>query len=121
MTNLPLLYKKTKTGAIQTSQISYHDDKFIVVFGQLNGKMQTQTTVCTSKNVGKANETTPSQQAALEAVDAVSDVLTENEPKPSIVKTIMNSLRSFNDCASFATNVMALTTFVLTYFPGLLS
>ncbi len=61
------------------------------------------------------------QQAALEAVDAISDVLTENEPKPSIVKTIMNSLRSFNDCASFATNVMALTTFVLTYFPGLLS
>ena len=68
MTNLPLLYKKTKTGAIQTSQISYHDDKFIVIFGQLNGKMKTQTTVCTSKNVGKANETTPSQQAALEAL-----------------------------------------------------
>lgn len=68
MTNLPPLYKKTKTGAIQTSQISYHDDTFTVVFGQLNGKMQTQTTVCTPKNVGKANETSPSEQAALEAL-----------------------------------------------------
>lgn len=61
------------------------------------------------------------QQAASEAVDAISDALAENKPKPSIVKMIMNSLKSFNDCVSFAANVTALTTFVLTYFPGMLS
>ena len=64
---------------------------------------------------------TDKQQAALEAVNAISDALTETKPKSSIVKIIMNSLKSFNDCASFAANVTALTTFVLTYFPGLLN
>lgn len=68
MTNLPTLYKKTKTGAIQTSAISYHDDIFTVVYGQLDGKLQTQTTKCVGKNIGKANETSPSEQAALEAL-----------------------------------------------------
>lgn len=58
--------------------------------------------------------------AALEAVEAMEDALVEEKPKPSIVKMIMNSLRGFNDCASFATHVAALAAFVTTHFPGLL-
>lgn len=61
------LYKKTKTGAIQVCKISTDDETMIVEFGQLDGKMQIKTTICTPKNVGKANETTKEDQAVLEA------------------------------------------------------
>lgn len=64
---------------------------------------------------------TDRQAAALGAVEAIGDALAEEKPKPSIVKMIMSNLKSFNDCASFATNFTALAAFVTTYFPGLLS
>lgn len=64
---LDTLYKQGKTGAIQVCNISAIDDTVIVEFGQLNGKMQSKSTVCTAKNVGRANATTPEQQAILEA------------------------------------------------------
>lgn len=57
------------------------------------------------------------QQAALEAIEAMKEALSDAQPKPSIVKTIMNSLKGFNDCSSFATHVAALVTFVSTHFP----
>ena len=60
------------------------------------------------------------QQAALETIEAMKEALSDAQPKPSIVKTIMNSLRGFNDCSSFATHVAALVTFVSTHFPGIL-
>lgn len=60
------------------------------------------------------------QQAALETIEAVKDALSDARPKPSIVKMIMNSLKGFNDCSSFATHVAALATFMSTHFPGIL-
>jgi hypothetical protein len=67
MTTLPTLYKRTKTGAIQVCSILVSADTYTVVFGKLNGKMQSKTTTCKPKNVGKSNETTGPQQAILEA------------------------------------------------------
>ena len=64
---LPTLYKPTKTGATQVCSISSVSDSFTVTYGQLDGKMQTQTTTCKPKNIGKSNETTAEQQALLEA------------------------------------------------------
>ena len=64
---LDTLYKQGKTGAIQVCNISAIGDTVIVEFGQLNGKMQSKSTVCTAKNVGRANQTTAEQQAILEA------------------------------------------------------
>lgn len=68
------LYKKTSTGAIQTWKIRVESDDeankaFIITnFGQLNGKIQeTIETISEGKNVGKANETTPFQQALSQA------------------------------------------------------
>ena len=61
------LYKSTKTGAIQVCNISVIGDTVTVEFGQLNGKMQSKSTVCTPKNVGRANQTSAEQQAILEA------------------------------------------------------
>lgn len=66
---LPVLYKKTSTGAIQQWEISVlvNDSNIHViktVWGQVNGKMQeTEEEVLEGKNIGKKNETTPEEQA----------------------------------------------------------
>ena len=61
------LFKPAKTGATQQWSIEVQGDSFICTYGQLDGKMQTQVTKCEPKNIGRANETTPEQQAQLEA------------------------------------------------------
>lgn len=65
--NLPRLYKPTKTGAIQICDISVSGAVVSTTFGQLDGKLQTSTDICSPKNVGRSNETTAEQQAILEA------------------------------------------------------
>lgn len=66
--NLPTLYKKTATGAIQQWEIWSAEDWYQTRFGQHNGLLQTSDkTFCKPKNVGRANETTAEQQAATEA------------------------------------------------------
>lgn len=47
--------------------IDVHNSKFTVTYGQLNGRMQSRTTKCVGKNSGKANETSDSEQAVIEA------------------------------------------------------
>ena len=65
------LYKQNKNKSIQQWSIeTLPEGKFQVIFGQVDGVLQTQTTQCQSKNIGRANETTPDQQAQLE-VDAL--------------------------------------------------
>ena len=68
--SLDTLYKKTSTGAIQTWKISVVqevDSKvpiIAIVWGQLDGRKQLTTEeVPEGKNIGKANETTPWEQA----------------------------------------------------------
>jgi DNA ligase-1 len=69
----PILYKRTTSGGIQTWKISVlpiADGTAMVVttFGLLDGKQQRQEEhIKTGKNAGKANATTPLQQATLEA------------------------------------------------------
>ena len=64
---LDTLYKTAKSGAIQVMNISVSGDSYTVTWGQKDGKMQTKTTTCIGKNIGKANETTAEEQAILEA------------------------------------------------------
>lgn len=72
---LPTLYKKTSTGAIQEWKICVIENpdsgsayNIITEFGQLDGKKQeTLDTIFEGKNIGKKNETTPYEQACLEA------------------------------------------------------
>lgn len=61
------LYKSTKSGATQQWSVEVQGDSFICTYGQLGGKLQTQTTLCEPKNIGRSNETTAAQQAQLEA------------------------------------------------------
>ncbi len=66
---LPILYKKTTTGKIQTWQIVVDGGKFRTISGQQDGKkVQNNWTVCEGKNEGKANATTAEEQAIKEAV-----------------------------------------------------
>ena len=65
--DFPILYKQTKTGAIQTYQVSTNDATIIVTQGQIDGKKQSYQTTCIPKNVGKSNESTGIEQAILEA------------------------------------------------------
>jgi len=64
---LPTLYKKNKNGSFQMWSVSVDGDTITVTQGQYQGKLQTYTTICKGKNIGKSNETTPEQQALLEA------------------------------------------------------
>ena len=65
---LPILYKRTATGATQTWQIEYLGDSFRTTSGQLDGKKITNNwTICEGKNEGKKNATTGTEQALKEA------------------------------------------------------
>lgn len=64
----PTLYKKTSTGASQMWQIEVNDNKLITHWGQVNGKIQEGIEVIKEgKNIGRSNETTPEQQALVQA------------------------------------------------------
>lgn len=66
--NLPPIYSRTETGAVQVWTIEVQGDKFRTISGQVDGKKTTsEWTVCYGKNAGKKNETSAEQQAWLEA------------------------------------------------------
>lgn len=61
------LYGVDKTGGVKQWSVWTENSTVFVSHGKLDGKLQTKTTVCKSKNCGRSNETTPEQQALLEA------------------------------------------------------
>lgn len=68
MKAFPLLYKRTRTGAIQVWWIEVYGNEIRTHWGQQGGAEQTALeTIREGKNLGKKNETTPEQQAELEA------------------------------------------------------
>lgn len=60
------LYKKAKTGKTQAISLWTEGADLVRNYGEVGGKMQTARTTCTGKNIGRANETTPEEQAILE-------------------------------------------------------
>ena len=65
---LPILYKLTSTKKVQEWCISTEDNAIIVIQGQVDGKKQRYSELISKgKNIGRANETTPEQQADAEA------------------------------------------------------
>lgn len=68
MKTFPTLYKKTSTGATQMWSIGVDANTIIVNFGQVDGKIQrTEEVIKDGKNIGRANATTPAEQALAEA------------------------------------------------------
>lgn len=60
------LYKKAKTGKIQVYTSWTETENRCSESGELGGKLTPSRTTCYGKNIGKANETTPAEQAILE-------------------------------------------------------
>ena len=61
------LYQKGKKGEIREWSVWTEGDTAFSEFGLVGGKLQVTSYVCAAKNEGKTNETTPEQQAILEA------------------------------------------------------
>lgn len=61
------LYGKDRAGGLKIWEVSTQGNAITVLFGKLGGKMQSKTTYAESKNVGRANETSPDRQAEIEA------------------------------------------------------
>lgn len=65
---LPTLFKKTATEADQEWTIGVEGSTIVTRWGQVGGQIQeTRDVIKTGKNIGRSNETTPTQQAELEA------------------------------------------------------
>lgn len=64
---LPTLYSIDSKGVIRRWEVSTDGDTVVVTHGVDGGKMQEKRTKCKAKNVGRANATTPEQQAEAEA------------------------------------------------------
>lgn len=65
---LPVIYKRTQTGAIQQWEIIINNDSFYTIEGQYGGVLTTsKPTIVEGKNIGKANETSLKEQAIKEA------------------------------------------------------
>ena len=62
------LYKKSKTGAVQQWSVFVEGSEVIVEWGKLDGKLQTESYQCFAKNVGRSNQTSPEEQAEMEAI-----------------------------------------------------
>lgn len=68
MQQLPDLYKRTKTGAIQHWRIVIDGSTFYTIEGLVDGVHTTsKPTQCQAKNIGRANATTAEKQALVEA------------------------------------------------------
>jgi len=67
-TSLPTLFKYTSKGQVQQWTISHQDDYFWTEEGIQGGTLTiSKPTYCKAKNVGRANATTPIEQAKAEA------------------------------------------------------
>lgn len=67
-TEWPILYKKSaKTGVVNQWHVWTESFTIYVRQGQVGGKLQVYTTQCEGKNLGRSNETMPTDQAISEA------------------------------------------------------
>lgn len=65
--NKTTLYGKDKNGGIKIWETWVENGSVFVSHGKIGGKIQIKETKCSGKNIGRANETTPQQQAELES------------------------------------------------------
>ena len=94
------LYKTNKNNSIQQWSIAVDGPVFTCTYGQLEGKLQSQSTTCTPRNIGRSNETTPEQQAQLEADALIAKKLKSgysyDQSGPTTVKLPMK-IKSYQD------------------------
>lgn len=69
--NKVTLYGLNKAGGYKLWSIETKDEEIHLEHGQENGKIQLKIEAVKGKNIGRSNETTPSQQAELEALSKI--------------------------------------------------
>jgi len=69
--NKVTLYGLNKAGGFKIWAIETKDEEIHIEFGQENGKIQLKIESVKGKNIGRSNETTPVQQAELEALSKI--------------------------------------------------
>ncbi len=62
-----ILYKKDSKGKIRFVEIYSNENRVIQKHGIIDGKVVYNESECVGKNIGKLNETSPEEQAILEA------------------------------------------------------
>jgi len=85
------LFKKDSKGKLRIWTIRTDGAEIIEDYGLVEGKQARNNKVCTPKNVGKSNETTPEQQAKLEAKSRVNKKLDEGY-KPTINEAMLERI-----------------------------
>lgn len=65
--NYKILYHKAKGGDLRQWRVWTEGDTIVTEHGQVGGKLQQSRKMAVGKNIGKANETSPVEQAKLEA------------------------------------------------------
>ena len=88
-----MLYQKTKLGKTKFLEFKTQGAKFITTWGLLDGKTQTATKVCKGMNLGRSNETSPSEQAKLEMQAKIEKKTKEGytSTKPSDTDTVLQT------------------------------
>ncbi len=100
MTQLAEIFKRTSSGKIQTWSMQIDGGKYRTLSGLQDGaKVISEWTTCSGKNLGKANATSPEEQALLEAMakrkkklekeykEDIKDVDTIDYPEPMSAHT----------------------------------
>ena len=68
---LDKIYKTTSIGKVQQWEVEVEGNQYWMITGQVGGKLVTsKPTICEGKNLGRSNETSPSEQALFEATAA---------------------------------------------------
>lgn len=90
---LPTLFKKNVSGDYQEWTIGTNRNMIVTRWGQVGGAIQeTRDEIRTGKNLGRANATTPEQQASAEALS-----LWEKKLKKGYVQTLDDAIRGKTD------------------------
>jgi DNA ligase-1 len=96
------IYKKDSKGKIRVLHVHVDGADLIQESGLVDGKLTVHRSTCKGKNIGKSNETTPEQQAILEAASKVETKMstgyftTQQEAKDNVVILPMLA-ESYND------------------------
>lgn len=99
----PTLYKQTNTGKVQQWAVAVNGNAVVTVYGLVDGKHQTTTDVIRiGKNLGRSNETTPPQQAELQAQQEWDGKIKEGYvPEIEIAKKTKNTLGAIEPMLAF--------------------
>tara|TARA_R110000822_G_scaffold227017_1_gene359670 strand:- start:53472 stop:54518 length:1047 start_codon:yes stop_codon:yes gene_type:complete len=86
-----MLYKKDSKGKIRFLDISTDGSTIVQVSGLIDGAHVTNVSQCEGKNIGRSNETTPEEQAEIEAEAKIVKKLKEGyyETKEEAIKEVV--------------------------------